>query len=124
LLVSIGRRPFTTSLGLENVKLNLDDKGRVQVNDNFQTDVPSIYAIGDVIKGPMLAHKAEVFCIFKNLFSIKKILKDEGIVAVEGMAGGPVHINYDAIPSVVYTHPEVAWVGKSEEQLKQEVKLK
>uniref|UniRef100_A0A915M729 Dihydrolipoyl dehydrogenase n=2 Tax=Meloidogyne javanica TaxID=6303 RepID=A0A915M729_MELJA len=104
LLVCIGRRPFTTSLGLENVKLNLDDKGRVQVNDNFQTDVPSIYAIGDVIKGPMLAHKAE----------------DEGIVAVEGMAGGPVHINYDAIPSVVYTHPEVAWVGKSEEQLKQE----
>ncbi|CAK5065682.1 unnamed protein product [Meloidogyne enterolobii] len=104
LLVCIGRRPFTTSLGLENVKLNLDDKGRVQVNDNFQTDVPSIYAIGDVIKGPMLAHKAE----------------DEGIVAVEGMAGGPVHMNYDAIPSVVYTHPEVAWVGKSEEQLKQE----
>ncbi|CAK5047609.1 unnamed protein product [Meloidogyne enterolobii] len=96
LLVCIGRRPFTTSLGLENVKLNLDDKGRVQVNDNFQTDVPSIYAIGDVIKGPMLAHKAE------------------------GMAGGPVHMNYDAIPSVVYTHPEVAWVGKSEEQLKQE----
>jgi len=63
LLVCIGRRPFTTSLGLENVKLNLDDKGRVQVNDNFQTDVPSIYAIGDVIKGPMLAHKAEVFLI-------------------------------------------------------------
>ncbi|KAL7078774.1 hypothetical protein ACQ4LE_001939 [Meloidogyne hapla] len=104
LLVCIGRRPFTTSLGLENVKLNLDEKGRVQVNDYFQTDIPSIYAIGDVIRGPMLAHKAE----------------DEGILAVEGMAGGPVHIDYNAIPSVVYTHPEVAWVGKSEEQLKQE----
>ena len=104
LLVSIGRRPYTKDLGLDSVQLKLDDKGRVPVNEKFQTAVPSIYAIGDVIAGPMLAHKAE----------------DEGILAVEGIAGGPVHIDYNCIPSVVYTHPEVAWVGKSEEQLKQE----
>jgi len=104
LLVSIGRRPYTKDLGLDKVGLKTDDRGRVPVNEKFQTKVNSIYAIGDVIEGPMLAHKAE----------------DEGILAVEGMAGGPVHIDYNCIPSVVYTHPEVAWVGKSEEQLKKE----
>ncbi|KAL3082196.1 hypothetical protein niasHT_037834 [Heterodera trifolii] len=104
LLVSIGRRPYTVGLGLENVQLNTDEKGRVPVNERFQTSVPSIYAIGDVIQGPMLAHKAE----------------DEGILAVEGIAGGPVHIDYNCVPSVVYTHPEVAWVGRAEEQIKQE----
>lgn len=104
LLVSVGRRPFTQGLGLENVSLKLDDRGRVPVNERFQTTVPSIFAIGDVIQGPMLAHKAE----------------DEGILCVEGIAGGPIHIDYNCVPSVVYTHPEVAWVGKAEEQLKQE----
>uniref|UniRef100_A0A5S6R3C1 Dihydrolipoyl dehydrogenase n=1 Tax=Trichuris muris TaxID=70415 RepID=A0A5S6R3C1_TRIMR len=104
LLVCVGRRPYTKNLGLETVGIKLDEKGRVPVNDRFQTSVPSIYAIGDCIRGPMLAHKAE----------------DEGILCVEGMNGGPVHIDYNCIPSVIYTHPEVAWVGKSEEQLKQE----
>ncbi|KJH43587.1 dihydrolipoyl dehydrogenase [Dictyocaulus viviparus] len=104
LLVSIGRRPYTKDLGLESVNIQLDDKGRVPVNERFQTKVPSIYAIGDCIAGPMLAHKAE----------------DEGILCVEGICGGPVHLDYNCIPSVIYTHPEVAWVGKPEEQLKQE----
>ncbi|XP_076469141.1 dihydrolipoyl dehydrogenase, mitochondrial-like [Babylonia areolata] len=104
LLVCIGRRPYTEGLGLEKLGLQLDNRGRVQVNSRFQTSVPSIYAIGDVIQGPMLAHKAE----------------DEGIICVEGMAGGAVHIDYNCVPSVVYTHPEVAWVGKTEEQLKEE----
>ncbi|KAK7101520.1 dihydrolipoyl dehydrogenase, mitochondrial-like isoform X2 [Littorina saxatilis] len=104
LLVCIGRRPFTEKLGLDSVGLQLDNRGRVQVNSRFQTTVPSIYAIGDVIQGPMLAHKAE----------------DEGIICVEGMAGGAVHIDYNCVPSVIYTHPEVAWVGKTEEQLKEE----
>ncbi|CAB05249.2 Dihydrolipoyl dehydrogenase, mitochondrial [Caenorhabditis elegans] len=104
LLVSVGRRPYTEGLGLSNVQIDLDNRGRVPVNERFQTKVPSIFAIGDVIEGPMLAHKAE----------------DEGILCVEGIAGGPVHIDYNCVPSVVYTHPEVAWVGKAEEQLKQE----
>ncbi|KAH7729330.1 hypothetical protein AAVH_02805 [Aphelenchoides avenae] len=83
LLVSIGRRPYTQNLGLENVGLKLDERGRVPVNERFQTSVPSVYAIGDAIAGPMLAHKAE----------------DEGILAVEGILGGPVHIDYNCIPS-------------------------
>ncbi|CAG9115865.1 hypothetical protein JYU34_016745 [Plutella xylostella] len=103
-LVSIGRRPYTTGLGLEKVGIALDDRGRVPVNNKFQTKVPNIYAIGDCIHGPMLAHKAE----------------DEGIVCVEGIKGMPVHFNYDAIPSVIYTAPEVGWVGKTEEDLKKE----
>jgi len=104
LLVAIGRRPYSKDLGLENVGLKLDNRGRIPVNDRFQTSVDNIYAIGDVIEGPMLAHKAE----------------DEGIVCVEGMCGGPVHIDYNCVPSVIYTHPEIAWVGKNEEQLKEE----
>uniref|UniRef100_A0A8C1L772 Dihydrolipoyl dehydrogenase, mitochondrial n=1 Tax=Cyprinus carpio TaxID=7962 RepID=A0A8C1L772_CYPCA len=104
LLVCIGRRPFTSNLGLEAVGIELDNRGRIPVNGRFQTKVPSIYAIGDVIAGPMLAHKAE----------------DEGIICVEGMAGGSVHIDYNCVPSVIYTHPEVAWIGKTEEQLKEE----
>ena len=104
LLVSVGRRPYTEGLGLDSVGIVKDDKGRIPVNGVFQTIVPSIYAIGDCIHGPMLAHKAE----------------DEGLVCVEGMNGGHVHIDYNCVPSVVYTHPEVAWVGKSEEALKQE----
>ncbi|XP_007455412.1 PREDICTED: dihydrolipoyl dehydrogenase, mitochondrial isoform X3 [Lipotes vexillifer] len=104
LLVCIGRRPFTKNLGLEELGIELDPRGRIPVNTRFQTKIPNIYAIGDVVAGPMLAHKAE----------------DEGIICVEGMAGGAVHIDYNCVPSVIYTHPEVAWVGKSEEQLKEE----
>lgn len=104
LLVCVGRRPYTEGLGLEAVGIVKDDRGRIPVNAKFQTVVPSIYAIGDCIHGPMLAHKAE----------------DEGLITIEGIQGGPVHIDYNCVPSVVYTHPEVAWVGKSEEALKQE----
>ena len=101
-LVSIGRRPFTAGVGLEFVGIQLDNRGRIQVDDRFQTSVPGIFAIGDVIRGPMLAHKAE----------------DEGSVVAEIIAGQTGHINYDAIPSVVYTWPEAASVGKTEEELK------
>jgi len=104
LLVCVGRRPYTEGLGLENVGIALDDRGRIPVNSHLQTIVPNIHAIGDVIHGPMLAHKAE----------------DEGIICVEGILGGPVHLDYNCVPSVVYTHPEVAWVGKTEEDLKKE----
>ena len=102
-LVAVGRRPYTDNLGLKEVGVKLDERGRVAVDDHFRTSVPNIYAIGDVIKGPMLAHKAE----------------EEGIAVVEQLAGGVGHVNYMAIPSVVYTHPEVAWVGYTEEQLKE-----
>merc|ERR1719378_505759 len=104
LLVCVGRRPYTDNLGLEDVGIERDDRGRVPVNSRFQTVLPNIYAIGDVIQGPMLAHKAE----------------DEAIICCEGMVGGPVHIDYNCVPSVIYTHPEVAWVGKNEEELKAE----
>lgn len=104
LLVCVGRRPYTENLGLNNVGIGKDERGRIQVNSRFQTSVPNIYAIGDCIPGPMLAHKAE----------------DEGIICVEGIRGGAVHIDYNCVPSVIYTHPEVAWVGKSEEDLKRE----
>lgn len=104
LLVCVGRRPYTENLGLDSVGIKTDQKGRVPVNEKFQTSTPSIYAIGDCIQGPMLAHKAE----------------DEGILCVEGLAGGSAHIDYNCVPSVIYTHPEVAWVGKAEEQLKEE----
>jgi dihydrolipoamide dehydrogenase len=99
-LVAIGRRPSTAGLGLEAVGVKLDKKGRIDVDEHFQTSVPGIYAIGDVIRGPMLAHKAE----------------DEGVACVERLAGQAGHVNYDAIPSVVYTWPEYASVGKSEEE--------
>jgi dihydrolipoamide dehydrogenase len=102
-LVSIGRRPYTDGLGLEQVGVQRNERGFIPVNHHFQTNIPSIYAIGDVIPGPMLAHKAE----------------EEGVAAVEIMAGQAGHINYDAIPGVVYTWPEVATVGKTEEQVKE-----
>jgi dihydrolipoamide dehydrogenase len=102
-LVAIGRTPHTAGLGLEKIGVTLDPRGRIPVNAQFQTSVPSIYAIGDVIAGPMLAHKAE----------------EEGVAAVEFMAGQKPHINYHAIPSVIYTSPEVASVGRTEEQLKE-----
>lgn len=101
-LVSTGRRPFTKNIGLESLGIQTDKVGRIQVNEHFQTAVPSIYAIGDAIDGPMLAHKAE----------------EEGIACVENLAGFAGHVNYDAIPGVIYTHPEVATVGQTEEQLK------
>lgn len=101
-LVCIGRTPYTAGLGLEKVGITLDERGRIPVNGQLQTSVPSIWAIGDVIAGPMLAHKAE----------------EEGIAAVETMAGQHGHVNYDVIPSVIYTHPELATVGKTEEELK------
>ena len=101
-LVSIGRVPFTANLGLAEAGVEMDGRGVIQVDGNFKTNVDGIYAIGDVIPGPMLAHKAE----------------EEGIACVERLAGQATHINYDAIPSVVYTWPEAASVGKTEEQLK------
>ncbi len=101
-LVAIGRRPYTKNLGLEEAGVKMAERGMIDVNDHFETSVSGIYAIGDVIRGPMLAHKAE----------------DEGVVVAEILAGESGHINYDAIPGVVYTHPEVASVGKTEAQLK------
>ena len=103
-LIAIGRKPYTEGLGLENTKVKLDEKGKVIVNDHLVTDEPNIYAIGDVIKGAMLAHKAE----------------EEGIYVVESIAGQKPHIDYNLIPGVVYTWPEVASVGKTEETLKAE----
>ncbi len=100
-LVAIGRAPNTEGLGLDAVGIQLDPRGRIPVDDHFATTVPGIYAIGDVIRGPMLAHKAE----------------EEGVACAEFLATGHGHVNYDAIPSVVYTHPEVAGVGKTEEEL-------
>ena len=102
-LVAIGRKPYTSGLGLENVGVKLDDRGRIETNGHFQTNVEGIYAIGDVIAGPMLAHKAE----------------EDGVAAAEIMAGQAGHVDYDLVPSVVYTHPEVAMIGKTEEQLKE-----
>jgi len=101
-LVAIGRRPVTQGLDLEKVGIEVDEKGRVVIDSQYNTSVRGIKCIGDVTFGPMLAHKAE----------------DEGIAAAEYIHSGHGHVNYDAIPSVVYTHPEVAWVGKSEEDLK------
>jgi len=100
LLVSAGRKPCTQGTGLEGVGVSLDESGRVDVNDRFCTSVSGIYAIGDLIRGPMLAHKAE----------------EEGAAVAEIIAGKPGHVNYEIIPSVVYTHPELAQVGLTEEE--------
>ena len=102
-LVSVGRKPYTEGLNLTKVGVKKDSKGRIEVNNKLQTNIENIYAIGDVIKGPMLAHKAE----------------EEGIAVAEILAGQSGHVNYDVIPGVVYTSPEVATVGKTEEQLKE-----
>ena len=102
-LLSIGRRPYTHGLGLKEAGVNMDERGFVPVDENFQTNVEGIFAIGDCIGGPMLAHKAE----------------DEGAVCAEIMAGETGHVNYDAIPGIVFTWPEVASEGKTEEQLKE-----
>ena len=101
-LMSVGRKPNTNGLNLKKVGIELDDKGRIKTGKNFDTNIPNIFAIGDVISGPMLAHKAE----------------EEGIAVAEYLAGKYGHVNYDVIPGVVYTSPEVAYVGKTEEELK------
>ncbi|GJE17634.1 dihydrolipoyl dehydrogenase [Methylobacterium marchantiae] len=103
-LVAIGRVPYTEKLGLETVGVQLDNKGRIQTDSHYATNVTGIYAIGDVIAGPMLAHKAE----------------DEGVAVAELLAGQSGHVNYGVIPNVVYTYPEVASVGKTEEELKKD----
>jgi dihydrolipoamide dehydrogenase len=102
-LLSIGRRPFTQGLGLDTVGVALDERGRVRTDARYATNVPGIYAIGDVIAGPMLAHKAS----------------DEGAAVAEIIAGEHTALDYDAIPAVIYTWPEVASVGKTEEELKE-----
>ena len=105
-LISVGRKPYTKDLNLDAVGVKTDNKGRIEINEKFQTSVENIYAVGDVIKGPMLAHKAE----------------EEGIAVAEIIAGQSGHVNYNVIPGVIYTSPEVAYVGKNEEQLKGEKK--
>lgn len=105
-IMSVGRRPYTEGLGLENAGLKTDERGKIPVNDHLETSVPGIFAIGDVIKGAMLAHKAE----------------EEGVLVAEFLAGQKPHINYNLIPGVVYTWPEVAGVGYTEEQLKEQGK--
>ncbi len=103
-LVSVGRRPYTDNLGLDTIGVKLDNRKRIETDTHYRTSVPGVYAIGDVITGPMLAHKAE----------------DEGVACAELIAGKAGHVNYNVIPAVVYTAPELAWVGKTEEQLKTE----
>ena len=102
-LISVGRKPNTNGLNLEKVNISLDNKNRIKVDKNFKTNLDNVFAIGDVIAGPMLAHKAE----------------DEGVAVAENIAGQSGHVNYDTIPGVVYTTPEVASIGKTEEQLKE-----
>jgi dihydrolipoamide dehydrogenase len=101
-LVAIGRVPFTQGLGLNEAGIALDGRGRISIGAHFETNVPGVYAIGDVVAGPMLAHKAE----------------DEGVAVAEIIAGQAGHVNYGVIPNVIYTYPEVASVGRSEEELK------
>jgi dihydrolipoamide dehydrogenase len=102
-LVAIGRRPFTEGLGLKELGVAMNNRGFIQVDENFQSSVEGIYAIGDCVPGPMLAHKAE----------------EDGVVAVERMTGQKSHIDYNLVPGVVYTWPEIAGVGKTEEALKE-----
>jgi dihydrolipoamide dehydrogenase len=103
-LVAVGRKPCTQGLGLEEMGIERDERGRIKVDANFATNISNIYAIGDVIRGPMLAHKSE----------------EEGVAVAEILSGQKPHIDYGSIPSVIYTHPEVAAIGKTEEDLKQQ----
>ena len=103
-LVAVGRKPNTNGLGLKNLKLDIDEQGFIKTNSNFQTSINNIYAIGDVIKGPMLAHKAE----------------EDGVAAVEIINGEAGHVDYNLVPGIIYTAPEVAVIGKTEEELKEE----
>jgi len=102
LIVAVGRRPYTEGLLAAGSGVNLDERGFIHVNDLCATSAPSIYAVGDVVRGPMLAHKG----------------MEEGLMVVERIAGQKPLVNYDCVPSVIYTHPEVAWVGKTEQELK------
>ena len=104
LIVAVGRKPVTDSVLTEDVSLDLCDRGFIEVNDQCQTNVPTIYAIGDVVRGPMLAHKGS----------------EEGVMVAERLAGKKTQVNYGLVPSVIYTHPEIAWVGKNEEEMKQD----
>lgn len=104
LIVAVGRRPYTDSLLDEAVGVELDDRGFIKVNDQCATNIPSIFAVGDVVRGPMLAHKG----------------MEEGVMVAERLADKKTQVNYDLVPSVIYTHPEIAWVGKNEEELKEE----
>ena len=101
-LIATGRKPYTEGLGLAEAGVVMDNRGRIEIDGHFKTSVEGIYALGDVVRGPMLAHKAE----------------DEGVAVAEILAGQAGHVNYDVIPGVVYTQPEVASVGKTEEELK------
>ena len=101
-LVAVGRKPFLEDLGIEKLGINRDKRGFISIDDDFETSVPGIFAIGDCVPGPMLAHKAE----------------EDGIAAVEIMAGQTGHVDYNLVPDVIYTHPEVASVGRTEEQIK------
>ena len=101
-MLSMGRKPFSEDLGLDRIGIQVDEKGVIQINQHFQTNIPSVYAIGDVVRGPMLAHKGE----------------EEGLAVAEILSGQKPRINYDLIPAIIYTHPEIAAVGKTEEQLK------
>jgi dihydrolipoamide dehydrogenase len=103
LLLAVGRRPYSEGSGARELGIRFDERGRIEVDEHFQTSLPGVFAIGDVIAGPMLAHKAE----------------EEGIACVERMAGQAGHVNADTIPSVVYTWPELAWVGLGEEQARE-----
>jgi dihydrolipoamide dehydrogenase len=103
-LLAVGRVPNTQNLGLANAGIAVDEKGRIPVNEHFATTAPGVYAIGDVIRGPMLAHKAE----------------EEGVAVAERIAGQHGHVNFNTIPWVIYTSPEIAWVGQTEQQLKAE----
>ena len=103
-LISVGRKPNTDGLNLSNLNIKKDEKGRIEIDGKFKTNVSNVFAIGDVVKGPMLAHKAE----------------EEGIAVAEILAGQAGHVNYNVIPGVIYTSPEVATVGKSEDDLKKE----
>ena len=104
LIVSIGRVPHTGGLNAESIGLKLDDRGFIAVDDECRTNVPNVWAIGDVVRGPMLAHKAE----------------EEGVAVAERIAGQHGHVNFNTIPWVIYTSPEIAWVGQNEQQLKSE----
>jgi dihydrolipoamide dehydrogenase len=104
LIVAVGRRPVTTDLLAADCEVTLDERGYIYVDDYCATSVPGVYAVGDVVRGPMLAHKAS----------------EEGIMVAERIAGHKAQMNYDLIPGVIYTHPEIAWVGKNEQQLKAE----
>jgi dihydrolipoamide dehydrogenase len=106
-LCAIGRRPYSAGLGFENIGIEVDDKGRFIIDQEYRTKIPHIRVIGDCTFGPMLAHKAE----------------EEGVAAIEFITKGYGHVNYGAIPSVMYTHPEVAWVGQNEQELKKDGEL-